>query len=94
MKAKLNLEPGIKYRGYGVLNEYGEFEFIPEETGKNHGRLKVVKENGDFTILESKKHFLVRFKIEKWKSDNKLSESKRVVMIINNVLVELLKFFS
>lgn len=65
MKTKKNLEPGTRYRGWGWVNEYGEFEFSPEDTGARVGQVKVVTEGNKFKVSESKKFVLIHAKIDK-----------------------------
>ncbi len=50
---KINLEPGVKYRGTGWINEYGEFQFTPQQKGSKPSNLKVVHQEGDYAIYES-----------------------------------------
>ena len=47
---KMNLKPGVKYKGYAYLNEYGEFEFTPAEIGKNQGKKRLLVERESFTV--------------------------------------------
>ena len=52
-KQRLDLQVGVKYRGYGYINTFGEFEFTPEQTGSRQGRRRVVKEGDCYTISET-----------------------------------------
>ena len=54
MLPKRTLVAGVKIRGYGIPNEYGEFTFIPEETGAHAGRQKIVFQEGGTTVKETK----------------------------------------
>lgn len=65
VKKKLDLEVGRKYRGYGLINEYGEFEFMPEETGSRKGVVKIVKEAEGYSIKTTEKLVIVHFSLEK-----------------------------
>lgn len=67
MKKKISITPGAKVRGWGMMNDYGEFEFIPEETGKNVGRQKVLFEQAGVSVKETKEHILVSLKSKKKK---------------------------
>lgn len=58
MKQTLNFEIGKKVRGYGFLNEFGEFEFTPEETGSRQGRIKIVKTDGPLTVSTTKNNII------------------------------------
>lgn len=64
-KLKKELIPGKRYKGYGVLNEYGEFMFEPEETGAHAGREKVIFASQGLRISETKKLIMVKFNLEK-----------------------------
>lgn len=65
MKPRKELLVGVRYRGYAVLNEFGEFEFTPENTGSQQGRQKVLKSGEDFSISETRTKLLVRLVIKK-----------------------------
>lgn len=52
-KQRLDLQVGVKYRGYGFINAFGEFEFTPEQTGSRQGRRRVVKEGECYSISET-----------------------------------------
>ena len=56
---------GVRYKGYAVLNEFGEFEFTPENTGSQQGRQKVIKSGEDFSISETRTKLLIRLVIRK-----------------------------
>lgn len=68
MLPKRTLVAGVKIRGYGIPNEYGEFTFIPEETGAHAGRQKIVFQDGGTTVKETKEHLLLSFKVKKGKA--------------------------
>lgn len=66
MKAKKGqLEVGKRYRGYGVLNEYGEFSFEPENTGSRAGVFKQVATRDGVRLAHTKDNILVYMKIRK-----------------------------
>lgn len=65
MKKKIDLQPGQKVKGYGLLNQYGEFEFIPEETGLHKDRMKVLFQQGGVTVKETRDNLLVSLKVKK-----------------------------
>lgn len=54
MKKRIEITPGVKYRGYGYINEFGEFEFIPEQKGANEGRRKCVKTGDGWTVATTR----------------------------------------
>ena len=61
----MSLEPGVKYRGTGWVNEYGEFQFQPEQKGSKPSNLKIVHQEGDFVIYESAHLWQVKVNFKK-----------------------------
>ena len=88
LKPKLQLQPGEKVKGYGLLNEYGEFEFIPEKTGSRAGAVKLIKEGENFTISTTKNKIIVYFRFDKLKGleliKKFLQESTNVLNILKD----------
>ena len=84
MKQKKDLTPGIRYRGYGFINEYGEFQFEPEDTGSRQGQTKFVVQNEDFTVAETSKYVLVRCKVEK--EGTTIDRLKKFIKIFNELI--------
>ena len=84
MKQKKDLTPGIRYRGYGFINEYGEFQFEPEDTGSRQGQTKFVVQNEDFTVAETAKYVLVRAKVEK--AGTSVDRLKKFLKIFNELI--------
>lgn len=66
-RKKQELPVGQKVKGYGLLNEFGEFDFIPENTGSRAGRTKLVKQGENFTISTTNKVIVVHLRLEKKK---------------------------
>lgn len=66
-RKKQELPVGQKVKGYGLLNEYGEFDFIPENTGSRAGRTKLVKQGENYTISTTNKVIVVHLRLEKKK---------------------------
>ena len=66
---KMNLEPGVKYRGTGWINEYGEFQFTPEQKGSKPSNLKIVHQGNDFVIYESAHLWQVKVNFQKTNDD-------------------------
>lgn len=62
---KMDIPVGTKVRGWGLLNEYGQFDFTPEQTGARQGTVKKVKEGENFSISETKDKVIVHYSIEK-----------------------------
>lgn len=64
-KQKLGMEAGVRYRGYGFINEFGEFEFTPEATGSRQGSVKVLKQGENFTISYTSKSVIIHGRLER-----------------------------
>lgn len=64
---KEEMKPGVKYKGYGFINEFKEFCFQPEATGSQAGREKMVKAWPDamVTVKETKNYLIITIKEEK-----------------------------
>lgn len=62
---KIKLEPGKKYKGYAVLNEFGEINFTPSQIGSKPDQKKIVVEQDDHTIYTTKNWLIVSLKIER-----------------------------
>ncbi|MBR3380575.1 MAG: hypothetical protein IKG72_10775 [Bacillus sp. (in: Bacteria)] len=79
-----NMVPGQKYRGYGLLNEFGEFEFVPEETGSRKGRVKLVTQGNGYAISMTNKNIIVRININR--KGTVLSRYKDLMSKVSEVL--------
>lgn len=89
MKTKKGqLEVGKRYKGYGVLNEYGEFSFEPENTGARAGVFKQVAARDGVRVSHTKENILVYMKIRKGSG---IRDYLRIVMQKVDVLLGLLK---
>lgn len=62
---KFEMPVGQKVKGYGLLNEYGEFDFIPEQKGAREGEVKLIKRGDGFTLSSSKNCLIVHVRITK-----------------------------
>ena len=81
---KMDFPIGQKVRGYGIINEYGEFDFIPEQTGIKQGQTKLIKCDDEYTLSETKKLVVVHMRLIK--SESKLAILKNYLRIFNKVL--------
>lgn len=79
-----NLVPGRKYRGYGLLNDFGEFEFVPEETGSREGRVKAVTQGKGFSVSMTSKSILVHINIER--KGTQLTRIKELMSKVSEVI--------
>lgn len=64
-KQRMDVQVGVKYSGYGVLNEFGEWTFIPSQVGSRKGRKKFVCGDNDYTIYTTNKKVLVHISFER-----------------------------
>lgn len=87
---KIEMPIGQKVRGYGLLNEYGEFDFIPEQTGIRQGQTKLIKGNDEYTLSETKKMVIVHIRLSK--ADSKMDLLKEYLRIFNIVLEDLREY--
>ena len=71
------MQPGKRYRGYGMVNDYKEFIFTPEATGSQHGREKVLQtwQQNMMTLKETKNYLIVTMKETKGKQEAELIRS-------------------
>lgn len=86
---KVEMPVGTKVRGYGLLNEYGEFEFTPEQTGIRQGETKLIHGNEDYTLTETKKLIVIHFRVAK---GDRMSILKKFTQLINLVFLDLQKY--
>lgn len=87
---KISLVPGKKYKGYAVLNEYGEINFTPAQVGSKPDQKKIVVEREDFTIYETKNLIISSIRLPR-----ELSFMQRIstlLQIIDKLLIEFKKY--
>lgn len=83
MKQKLEMPIGVKVPGYGILNEYGEFEFLPSQVGSRKGQTKLIKEDVDYTLSSTKNYLIVHMRIAR---GNVMTIMKSYLRIVDKVL--------
>lgn len=86
---KMNFEVGKKYRGYGFINEYGEFEFTPEQTGAKKGQVTQLRCTDDYSLSYTKKYVLVHLRLEK---STTMELIKRLMNICSNLIIDFKKY--
>lgn len=59
------IEVGVKYRGYGYLNAFGQWCFTPEDKGANAGKRSLVKEGNGYTVSSTKKKVIVHLSFDR-----------------------------
>lgn len=62
---KLELKPGVKYRGYFFVNEFGEVQVVPEDTGSRAGQKKLLSQGDGFTVSYTKRSVIVHLNIKR-----------------------------
>ncbi len=62
---KLELKPGVTYRGSAILNEYGQVQFTAYQQGTKPSNLHTVLETPFFRLSESRKIWQVKINFEK-----------------------------
>ena len=86
MKKKLDLVPGQKYRGYALLNEYGEFEFTPENTGSRAGAIKTIVQKDEYTLSSTKKFVIVHIRLDREKG---LKLVQKLLSTVNDIISQI-----
>ena len=86
-KIKRDMPVGQKVRGYGLLNEYGEFEFFPEQTGTRPTQMKLLYESEDLVLHRCKK--CLRATIYLPIENNTLRMTHVLSRIVNNIIIYL-----
>lgn len=80
---------GVKYKGYGFINEFNEFQFIPEQTGSRSQQKKLVKEGDGFTVYKSAKSVIIHIRMDRSANRNKLvslflNVTNRIIQVFSN----------
>lgn len=86
---KMTLPVGQKIRGYGLVNEFGEFDFIPEQTGIRQGQTKLVKQGENYSITTTKKLVIVHLRLDAAKG---LELIKSFMKTVNEILLDFQKY--
>lgn len=82
-KTRRDIQVGVKYAGYGVLNEFGEWTFVPSQVGSRKGRKKFVCGDNDYTIYTTKKKVIVHMTFSR---NERLTLLKEFLKIIDRLL--------
>lgn len=83
---KLEIKPGVWYKGRAMLNDYGEVQFVPEQTGAREGQIRQIKKTERYTLSYSAKSIIVHMNIPKVQG---LALIKAFMSTVNNVLTDL-----
>lgn len=89
IEKKEQMQQGVKYKGYGFINEFNEFQFIPEQTGSRSQQRKLVKEEDGFTVYKSAKSVIIHIRIDRSSQRNKLlsyflNVTNRIIQLFSN----------
>ena len=87
-RKKIDLTPGVKYRGYGGINDFGEFEFVPEQTGSRKGQRRVMKMGNGYTVSETSNSILIHMNVQKNKDRFRVM---REFLALSNTVLTILK---
>ena len=87
-RKKIDLTPGVKYRGYGCINDFGEFEFVPEQTGSRKGQRRVMKMGNGYTVSETSNSILIHMNVQK---NNDRFRVMREFLALSNTVLTILK---
>lgn len=83
---KLEIKPGIWYKGRAMLNDFGEVQFVPEQTGAREGQVRQIKKTDRYTLSYSNKSIIVHMNIPKAQG---LALLKQFMTTVNNILNDL-----
>lgn len=84
------MTPGKRYKGYGSINEFGEFDFTPAQVGSKPDQKKIVKETDEYTIYETKNFVLTSIRIPK--TLDFFKRIKFLLCIVDLLMVDLKKY--
>lgn len=84
------MEIGRRYKGYAVLNEYGQFEFTPCQKMPSEGRMKIVRSGSNYTLYESRYQFRLSFTFSK--GDNAMQSVKAFLNSVQSCIAILYKY--
>lgn len=83
-KQQMEIAVGQKYAGYGVLNEYGEWTFIPSQVGSRQGQKKFVVGGNEYTIYSTKKKVIVHLTLDR---GEKMSILKKLASLVEILML-------
>lgn len=86
----MKMEVGKKYRGYGFLNEYGEFDFIPEQKGANLGKKRLVKEGDGYTFYVTDAKVILHITLDRVK--DKIALLRKFGAIISELFLNVKEY--
>lgn len=87
---KMTFVPGQRIKGYGIMNEFGEFDFIPSEIGSREGAIKEVCRTKEFTMTETKNYIVLHIKVDK--AGGIMDRVRSFLNVTNDVIARLSKY--
>lgn len=82
-----SMKPGVKYAGYGIINAFREFQFIPTQKGAREGRMQIVKQGEGWSVLSTRENIVVHIKLpRKEKPIERITEFLRLQQLVMQVL--------
>jgi hypothetical protein len=75
---------GVKYPGYGFINEFNEFQFTPSEVGSRKEVRKLLKEEKNYTVYYTKNKIIFHATVDRRLSRNE--RIKKVIEVMNNLI--------
>lgn len=90
LRRKIEMVPGVRYKGTGCLTEFGEFDFTPENKGSRPNNMKLITETDEFSLYESKDFLKVSIKIAK--TANKNERLQLFMKAYTNAILKLKKY--
>lgn len=84
------MTPGKRYKGYGSINEFGEFDFTPSQVGSKPDQKKIIKETDEYTLYETKNFVLTSIRVPKT-----LNVFKRIMFllsVVDSIVTEFKKY--
>ena len=82
------MKPGVKYAGYGILNEFREFQFVPAQKGANQGRMKCVKQGDGWAVHSTRDNIIIHLR---FKRRNKIVDMIADYLKLHTTVVDILR---
>lgn len=87
---KREIQAGVRYLGYGCVNEYGEMMFTPKAVGSRAGESKLLKTGRGYSVTEMKHCLVVHVNLRK--DGGALKMLKRLTEIVDELITVVRKY--
>jgi hypothetical protein len=84
MKKVKEMKPGVRYPGYGFVNEYGEFQFTPSEVGSRAGQKKLLKSCENYTVHTTTKCMIFHLCIDR--KMTVVEKIRKIIELMNELI--------